>query len=336
MIRKLLKSILKKNRVKITSAAASPPFNFHYPENSEVKNQPDGFSFKSTIKTKPDLLIGAISGYDYGQIQYFVNSLDQSGFTGIKVIIVYEASFDTVNMLVAKGFQVLTFAENSSEKKFFYPLEGFRHTDTSIDRFYQIWRYLQLYSDDYRFVISMDVRDVIFQSNPSTWLEKNLGSKKINVGSECIPEEWNLEMIQESYGPLVHQMMENVTTMNAGTIAGHADAIKDLSLNVFLCSQHNNIPYTDQAALNIILSGEAYKSITKFNKFEEDWACQGGIIGLPKYKKYLESHPDSSPPFLDNEWVITPSGKRYCIVHQYDKIPEWRAVLQHKYENTTK
>jgi len=331
MLRKLLKSILKKNSEKITSATVSPEFNFHYPDKREFKNHSEVSSYNFTKKNPTDLLIGAISGYDYSQIQYFVNSLERSGFTGEKVLITYDASFDTVDKLIEKGFQIVTFAENPVEKKFYYPLEGFRHKDTSIDRFYQLWRYLQLHSNTYRFVISMDVRDVIFQLNPSAWLEENLGSKKINVGSECIPEEWNLEMIEESYGPLVHQMMENVTTMNAGTIAGHAEAIKDLALNVFLCSQHNRIPFTDQAALNILLSMEAYKTITKFNNFDEDWACQGGIIGIPRYKKFLESHQDSSPPVLNNEWVITPSGNRYCIVHQYDRIPEWKSVLQRKY-----
>lgn len=328
MIRKFIRKLLPPQNEKITSAAKSPPFHFHYPENSQQVK-----SSSSSSQNKPDLLIGAISGYNYSQIKYWVNSLNQSGFTGNKVIIAYDVSYDTVDKLTQKGFQVVTFAENSSERRFFYPLNGFRHQDTSIDRFYQIWRFLQLYSDNYRYMISMDVKDIIFQSNPSMWLENNLGDMKINVGSECIPESWNLDVTHESYGPIVHQKMEKITTMNAGTIAGRAKYMKDLTLNVFLCSQHNIIPYTDQAALNILLTMEPYKSITRFNRFEDDWACQSGVKELPEYRTFLESNPTSSPPKIDGDWVVTPSGSRYCIVHQYDRIPEWREILQKKYEN---
>jgi hypothetical protein len=279
-------------------------------------------------------VIGAISGYTFPDIQYWVNSLDRSGFTGQKVIICYDADFEVVKTLNSRGYHVVTFAENERRKRFYFPRKGFHHDDTSIDRFYQLWRFLEPRRDDYRFVIAMDVRDVIFQSDPSAWLEQHLGDKKINVGSEGFllgDEPWNRDVMLKSYGPLVLEKMREREVFNAGTIAGCGAAIADLALSVFLCARYNSVKYTDQTAMNILLSLEPYRSITRFNRADADWACQAATTADSDHPVAPAARMQASRPVLRDDVVQTADGRSYCVVHQYDRIREWNEPLWRRY-----
>lgn len=56
-----------------------------------------------------DAVIGCITNYTFDKIQLFVDSLDQSGFDGYKVMIVYNVPFSTVDELEKRGWIVLSF-----------------------------------------------------------------------------------------------------------------------------------------------------------------------------------------------------------------------------------
>jgi hypothetical protein len=283
---------------------------------------------------RPDLVIGAISGYSFTDIQYWVNSLDRSGYTGHKVVICYDAAVEVVEELTRRGYFAVTFAESRRRGRYYFPRKGFRHEDTSIDRFYQLWRFLHLRRDDFRYVIAADVRDVIFQGDPSSWLEEHLGGMRINVGSEGLllgDEPWNRDVLLQSYGPLVLGKMQGRQVYNAGTIAGDVGAIADLALNVFLCSRHNVVTYTDQTAMNILLSLEPYRSVTRFNDADDDWSCQAATMADPDYLAKRSSRLQASPPVLRDGVVLTADGRPYRLVHQYDRIRAWNEPLWRRY-----
>jgi hypothetical protein len=310
-------------------APESPPFRLHGIDPQETRG--DGQE-----RAPRDLVIGAISGYRYDDLRYWVNSLDRSGFTGDRVVIAYAADFATVDTLVERGYGVVTFAEDGRRRRFTYPVRGFRHEDTSIDRFYQVWRFLRERAGLHRYVVSADVRDVVFQRDPSAWLDEHLGDKTINVGSEGLAvadEPWNSEVVRDSYGPVVHGHLGRRTTYNAGTIAGRAEVLRDLALNVFLCARHNRITYTDQAAFNVLLSLEPWRSLTRFNAADDTWACQAATVADPAYRAAREAAMLCPPPVLDGDVVRTPSGGLYCLVHQYDRIGEWKVRIQDRYRD---
>jgi hypothetical protein len=282
-----------------------------------------------------DLVMGAVSGYSFEDIQYWVNSLNRSGYRGRALVLAYSATYDLVDRLLDRGVDVVTFGEEARRRRFVYPRKGFRHEDTSINRFYQMWRFLQGQEEEFRHVVAIDVRDVVFQRDPCAWLEEHLGEKQINVGSEgylLAEEPWNSEVVLESYGPVVHANVAGREVFNAGTIAGRGDVMKDLALNVFLCSRHNAIPYTDQPALNILLSLEPYRSITRFNRPGDDWACQAATTAAGSDYIAMQGTPTPAwTPGFDGEYVYARDGGKYCIVHQYDRVPEWKTRLQSKY-----
>ena len=100
---------------------------------------------------------------------------------------------------------------------------------------------------------------------------------------------------------------------------------------MYLLSRFNRVHNPDQAALNILLSLEPYKSITRFSESEDAWACQAGTTVDPskinKYKKYL-TEPE---PHFDGNYVYTSEGIKFCIVHQYDRVPSWKYLISEKY-----
>src|SRR4051812_26174313 len=124
-----------------------------------------------------DLIIGAYTNYDWNKIKYWANSIDRCGFTGDRAVIVYNSEFDAVRNLANLGFKISAFTKNEVTNSFHYP----DRLVIVVQRFLHLWSFVNTLPnlDEYRYVITTDVKDVVFQHNPSEWIEKNIGDKKI-------------------------------------------------------------------------------------------------------------------------------------------------------------
>lgn len=286
-----------------------------------------------------DVVIGSITNYKWDQIKCWVNSLDQSGFSGLKVMLCYNIDFEVAEELSKRGYSIFAFGKDDENKKLKYNKENF---NICLERFLHIWYFLSRLQnkEEYRYVIATDVGDVIFQSNPSEWLEQNIGDKDINVGSECIQyknEEWNKQNMFLSFGPLVYESMQDKLVYNAGAIAGKFDSFIDLCYNIFLSSGGSpvNVPGgggPDQAALNVLLSMKHFSNITNFAKSEDGWAAQLEIMCNPSKIEKLKDFITEPRLKVENGEVLTHDNKKYCIVHQYDVVPELSEFIRKKYE----
>jgi len=282
-----------------------------------------------------DIVIGTITNYDFDKIKYWVNSLDNSGFIGTKAMLCYNVSFDVVDELVERGYEIFAFKSNDELRRFEYR-DNF---SIVVERFLHLWYFLKNAKDKYRYIISTDVKDVIFQTNPSTWLENNLRDKEINVASESIAytdEDWGNNNLLKSFGPLIHEHNKNNIVYNAGTISGKIDTVLDLFLNIYmLCNGTSHFIEggggPDQAALNVLLNLKPYKDITNFAGSDDGYAAQLGTTGPQIYGKYGTKLVDKSPIILDN-MICTSDKKPFSIVHQYDRVPEWKKIIETKYE----
>ena len=72
-----------------------------------------------------DLVIGAITGYNFDAIEPWVNSLERSGFDGDKAMLCYNISFDVANELTKRGFKVFGFEQNEEDRLLEYTKPGF-------------------------------------------------------------------------------------------------------------------------------------------------------------------------------------------------------------------
>jgi hypothetical protein len=289
---------------------------------------------------KKDLILGCITNYTFDKVANWVNSIDRSGFDGHKLVIAYNVGFDIVDELTKRNFTVVTFNRDDANRRFIYR-ENF---NIVVDRFYHSWKVLNDIEDQVRYVIATDVRDVVFQTNPSETLTRFNsfaqydGLQKIIASTEGISyrnEQWGNNNMRLSF-PYVHEYMLDKTIYNAGVIAGLASTVKDLFLNIYMICA--NMPHTipggggpDQAAYNTLLTMKEYKSITRFTNASDAWAAQLGTVADPskinQYRPYLTDHE----PIIQNGEVFNNEGQKYCIVHQYDRVPNLFPLINAKY-----
>lgn len=246
-----------------------------------------------------DLIISAIANYTSDKIENYINSINKCGFSGDKIMVVYNISDSTINYLQENGWQVMQ-----------GELVGHPHSKRLID----IYVVLRELKNQYRYIITTDVRDVVFQTNPSEYLEKNL-KKRILVSSENVlykDEPWGVKNILEGYNELLLERFESNQTCNVGVLAGHQKDVTDLLLLNYLVSQcGNTIHYTDQSSFNFIVHNELVVDSIQFEGIDGNWALQMGTLPNEKLIGKYE---------LDIKNGLIYNGEYpFVIVHQYDR-----------------
>lgn len=284
---------------------------------------------------KQDVVITSASGYTFGQVKYWVNSLDRCGFTGRRVVVVGNADDHLVTHLERRGCLVvsrdaLLALDTDTTVKL-----PFLDEHISVDRYFLFWKFLSsLSTDDIRHVIAVDMRDAVFQLNPTDWLAENMGNRQIVVASEGLTYEdqpWNRQSMSDTFGTPVLNYMRGRLVWNCGTIAGELSVFRDLALNLYLACAGKNVSYSDQASLNVLLSLEPYRQMTLFDGGDRGWACEAITMVAEVRGPELSYKYRGSEPLFDGDAVYTRAGKRFCIVHQYDRVPYWKMRLQEKF-----
>lgn len=282
-----------------------------------------------------DLVISAVSHYEYDRLEMWVNSLNTCGFTGKKIMICFNVSDYTVKKLTENGIEVyLTTNKRNAENNGYLYAENFTYQVPTVRHFVN-WFFLKQ-MNDIRYVISTDCVDVLFQSNPSEWLEKNIGDKKLNYGGEGLTyrnEEWGFNNMLTTFGPTIQEYMKDTPIHNAGSMAGEHKIFTDFSLAVFLACMNSKEPMPDQAAVNVMLSLEPYKSLTKFNGHDTNWACQCGTTVDPNKIDNFRPNLLCPEPVFKNGVAYTSKGEKYVLLHQYNRVPDWKMILEQQYRD---
>jgi len=279
---------------------------------------------------KKDLIVGCYSNYDWDKIRYWVNSIDHCGFTGDKVMVIYNSDIETVKKLAEKKFQLFAFNQDPNTGTLFYP----NRFVIVVQRFADLYRFFSTMDlDKYRYLIHTDVKDVVFQTNPSDWLTANMGDAKILASCESLKycdEPWGNENIANSF-PMVYDKLKDQPIWNCGVQAGVPEIMRDLWLVIYNMCTGNQVLNPDQAAYNVLLNHEPYKSITKFTMSEDGWACQAGTTVDPlKIANFAPNLLEPQPTWVDG-YACTSKGVRHAVLHQYDRIPEWKTVIETRY-----
>ncbi|MEO8371601.1 MAG: hypothetical protein ABI806_20605 [Candidatus Solibacter sp.] len=286
------------------------------------------------LEVAKDAVVGCISGLNLNQLAPWMGSLDTCGFSGRRIIIHLGCDPSVVAELCRRGWEAYdaSVLHGPRDRKL---REDPTPDEISVNRFYYIWHFLSKDTGPpIRHLIAVDARDVIFQRNPSHWLESHLGEKRLVVGCESLhfeDEPWNAETMRNSFGPEVWEAYRRNLIYNAGTIAGELRTMVDLCLQVYLLSPGEWIHYSDQAALNLLLGLEVYRRITLFASSEDGWACQAGTTAEPRLLEQVRDRLASPLPQFDGEYVRTAGGEIYVLVHQYDRVPQWDVPLKRKH-----
>ena len=270
-----------------------------------------------------NLIIGGFSGYDINTIKPWVKSISKIWQWNVdKVAVVGDTNEETLTFLDHHGFNIVRMQTP----------EGMA---VHVARFLHIYEYLRHHHHLYDKVVTTDVRDVIFQTDPFEWMDQNLGDKKIVTGSEELrykDEPWGNQNLLQTYGPYVYEIFKDNEVFNVGVLGGKSEYIKDLVFNVVTNSVNRPIPVVDQAVFNVLIRTQPYKDCVMLAKHSDGWACQAGTTADPNKIDYFRSVLLDQEPILKDEEVYTPAGKKFCIVHQYDRVPQWHKIVNARYD----
>lgn len=259
-------------------------------------------------------IVGCITKYGIDDIKPYVESIKQSGFKGEKIMLVYDVSGDVINYLMENDWLIA---------------QGQLQEHIILQRFRDM--YALLHQSETDVIIWTDVKDVIFQKDPTEWLNKWM-RRDILAFSECVllrNDPWACVNSGTTF-PMEWEMgIKNETSYCAGTIVGTRIAIRDLFIDIYRWSKTTANPeqLSDQAAFNVLLRLDHYKHSVEFVEQERGFATQLGTVYM---KKDQLSILEPTPIYKDGKFY-NQKGEEFTIVHQYDRDPQIKKEIYERY-----
>ena len=108
-------------------------------------------------------IVSSLTNYGVEQIRPFVESINRSGYKGEKLMLVYNVSDDVIKYLDSNGWIIV----KSDEQQHII-----------LQRFRDMYALLSQYETDV--IIWVDVKDIIFQKDPTEWLDKWIRQGSLN------------------------------------------------------------------------------------------------------------------------------------------------------------
>ena len=269
-----------------------------------------------------NLIIGGFTNYNINQLKPWVISAKKVAGNNDVVLIYGNATTDTLDWLTKQGIILVPMLQSNG-----VPIH--------VMRFLSIYAYLKNHWKEYQYVVTTDVKDVYFQSSPFEWLDKNLAfDKKLVAGSESMKyknEPWGNENLMQTYGEYIYNLFKDNEIYCVGTIGGTSEYVRDLVFNIFSNATNRPIPIVDQAVFNVLIQTQPFKDVILFAKQYNGWTCHAGTTVDPfKIESFRPFLLEAEPTFVDGE-VLTSTGELFSIVHQYDRVPEWKEFVRKKY-----
>lgn len=260
------------------------------------------------------IIFGCITKYSPDDIRPYVESIQQSGFSGEKVMLVYDVPQATISYLKSKGWNL-------------YGANLQQHI--ILQRFVDAYKILENYLDET--IIWTDVKDVIFQKDPTQWIEKNM-KKEILAFSECVKfkdDSWAVVNAGTSF-PMEWEWLQDKVSYCAGTIVGKGYALKDLFIEIYRWSltTANHGQLSDQAAYNVLINLNHFKENVQFVNQEEGFVTQLGTVFMKRNELPIL---ETTPMYNDTKFY-NQNGDEFVIVHQYDRNEQIKQEIYQKYK----
>lgn len=281
-----------------------------------------------------DLVLTAARSYDWPQIRAFAISLVLTGFRGTKAVLVQDITPLARQNLLELGFVLIEFNVCDTNDRL--------DPATSAIRLGQAGRYAPaaefLKNNDFRYVVWADIRDVVFQTDPSLWLERHLSPSSLlgctegmGISGEYYNDNW---LRQVAYPDMAtYEAARHNDICCSGTIAGEASAMRNLlsEMNLILRTRTSQPDYAggltpclDQGVWNFLRYTQ-YKDISR----NPDWS-EGFCATVNWYIVHRWTR-DPVPEFKDGLFYPRGKSEPFCIVHQYDRDPAWKAAVEQRY-----
>ena len=293
-----------------------------------------------------DLIIGGASNYKYDDVKYWINSIKKSGFDGDIVLVVTNIVLAELEKIAEKGVQILAYGQKDNDGNYTSNSQMPPH----VERFFHIWNFLNTTKEEYEFVVTTDVRDVVFQRNPMTFLRGDTFNGFIAAGEGLAykDEPWGNNNYLQAFGPFFHNIIKDKEIYNVGVMAGEMSLVRDMMLMILQLSVNRPITIVDQAVYNFILNTDVFKNRTEFFGNGSGWACNlgttlpaiasgSGDIGQrndPTAQLLYQTKYLADQPIINEEGIVFNSyDMPFYIVHQYDRVAGLAEKIRAKYND---
>ena len=276
------------------------------------------------------IMVGAIGGYTWPQIELWCKSLILSGFKGEIHMLVYAEDPQTLMKLKDLGIRLHLCRLNNGEQlvvRRFKDLAVLCHTFAADD-----W------------IIFADVGDIVFQRNPQIFIDTYKTSVRMIAASEGVTfsgNSWTDKNLRESL-PRLYEKMKDLQVYNAGSFAGEAAFVGSIAQKVFDISMALKAQKQDQVVFNqIIQLNKTLSAQILFVPPDYEWChCAASSMFPGKHRsEYL-----GRKPMIRNGRCYCGSGNLAFMFHHYTRdrittqqVRRWITVQwnQRKNEKTT-
>lgn len=292
------------------------------------------------------LIIGGASNYTWDHLKHWVNSIKRSGFAGDIVLVGTNLKKQTIEKLHDAGVEMYLYGKVDDNGDVTSPPTTAPH----VERFFHLWHFLNARGLEYDYVTVTDTRDVVFQSDPSKFVEDR--ARNLIASCEMMryeDEPWNNQNLMQAFGAFFHNEYKRMLICNVGIIAGNTQYVRDLMFMIFQMSVNRPIPIVDQVVYNMLLQQKPYSNsvIVTFNY--DGWAVNLGVteeaiksgqgdLGVSIQRspalldKYRENYIGKQPYMREDGIVCNAEGNPFIIVHQYDRTHAWADKIKARYE----
>ena len=293
-----------------------------------------------------DLLIGGASNYTYDDVKCWINSAKKSGFDGDIVLVATNIKLTELEKIAEKGVQILAYGQKDADGNYSSNSQMAPH----VERFFHIWNFLNTTKEEYDYVITTDVRDVVFQKNPSDFLRNDTFIEFVAAGEGLAykDEPWGNNNYLQAFGPFFHNQIKDKEIYNVGVMAGELVTVRDILLMILQLSVNRPIPIVDQAVYNFILNTDTFKNQTEFFGNNSGWTCNLGttLAAIASGSGDIGQRNDPTAQllyqtkYLVDQPVISEDGTVYnaheipfYVVHQYDRVAGLAEKIRVKYND---
>jgi len=286
-----------------------------------------------------DAVIGVVKNCSWPYLRNYAVSLAKCGFGGDKILFVDDITSEARKKLLELDFILVDYDAPGLKKKEFNSWEG----DPLAWGFFGRWRWLPVINwlspriAEYRNIVWCDVRDVIFQTDPSEWLAENITADVMLFGaSEGGPikdQSFNANWVQRT-SPKDWEWMKEEEICCSGTFAGEAKIMLDVFKHMYQLHLDIKDPAAfDQGLWNFTARSEPFKKYFRIPKMKEGFCATGWPSKADTFMPYTMDEP---PVWDWQDMVCYSPGTHvpFCIVHQYDREPAWATQIRNIFQDT--
>ena len=157
---------------------------------------------------KRNLIIGGFTNYGINELKPWVLSAREVAKENTDIVLmVGKTDKETIQWLEGEGISL-------------YNMADVPNIPIHVLRFLSIYEFLRHNWADYKFVVTTDVKDVYFQSDPFERMESIFvpgTTSRLIIASEELKykdESWGDENLMQTYGPYVYEQFKNNTIYN--------------------------------------------------------------------------------------------------------------------------